>query len=42
MAAVLIRLIAAIAGPLTDDAELRDGLVTLIDAHAPVASGDTA
>jgi len=34
--------IAAIAGPLTDDAELRDGLVTLIDAHAPVASDDTA
>jgi nitric oxide reductase NorQ protein len=28
---------AAIAGPLTDDAELRDGLVTMIDAHAPAA-----
>jgi nitric oxide reductase NorQ protein len=28
--------IAAIAGPLTDDAELRDGLVTMIDAYAPV------
>jgi len=27
--------IAAIAGPLTDDAELRDGLITMIDAHAP-------
>jgi nitric oxide reductase NorQ protein len=27
--------IAAIAGPLTDDAELRDGLVTMIEAHAP-------
>jgi nitric oxide reductase NorQ protein len=29
--------IAAIAGPLTDDAELRDGLITMIEAHAPVA-----
>jgi nitric oxide reductase NorQ protein len=29
--------IAAIAGPLTDDLELRDGLITMIDAHAPVA-----
>jgi nitric oxide reductase NorQ protein len=29
--------IAAIAGPLTDDVELRDGLITMIDAHAPVA-----
>jgi nitric oxide reductase NorQ protein len=28
--------LAAIAGPLTDDVELREGLVTLIDAHAPV------
>jgi len=27
--------IAAIAGPLTDDAELRDGLITMIDANAP-------
>jgi nitric oxide reductase NorQ protein len=27
--------IAAIAGPLTDDLELRDGLITMIDAHAP-------
>jgi nitric oxide reductase NorQ protein len=33
--------IAAIAGPLTDDVELRAGLVTMIDAHAPVAAGDT-
>ena len=31
--------IAAIVGPLTDDAEVRDGLVTLIDAYAPVESG---
>jgi nitric oxide reductase NorQ protein len=31
--------IAAIVGPLTDDAEVRDGLVTLIDAYAPVDSG---
>jgi nitric oxide reductase NorQ protein len=31
--------IAAIAGPLTDDLELRDGLVTMIDAHAPPISG---
>ena len=30
--------VAAIAGPLTDDLELRDGLATLIDAHAPVSS----
>jgi nitric oxide reductase NorQ protein len=29
--------VAAIAGPLTDDLELRDGLITMIDAHAPVA-----
>ena len=29
--------IAAIAGPLTDDAELRDGLITMIEAHAPAA-----
>jgi nitric oxide reductase NorQ protein len=29
--------IAAIAGPLTDDVELRDGLITMIEAHAPVA-----
>lgn len=29
--------IAAIAGPLTDDIELRDGLITMIEAHAPVA-----
>jgi len=29
--------IAAIAGPLTDDAELRAGLITMIDAHSPVA-----
>lgn len=28
--------IAAIAGPLTDDRQLRDGLITLIEAHAPV------
>jgi nitric oxide reductase NorQ protein len=28
--------IAAVAGPLTDDAELRAGLITMIDAHAPV------
>jgi nitric oxide reductase NorQ protein len=27
--------IAAVAGPLTDDAELRQGLITMIDAHAP-------
>jgi nitric oxide reductase NorQ protein len=27
---------AAIAGPLTDDAELRAGLVTMIDAHAQI------
>jgi nitric oxide reductase NorQ protein len=27
--------IAAIAGPLTDDVGLRDGLITLIDAHTP-------
>ncbi|BBY25097.1 CbbQ/NirQ/NorQ/GpvN family protein [Mycobacterium stomatepiae] len=27
--------ISAIAGPLTDDIQLRNGLVTLIDAHAP-------
>ena len=26
--------IAAIAGPLTDDLELRDGLISMIDAHA--------
>jgi nitric oxide reductase NorQ protein len=32
--------IAAIAGPLTDDVELRAGLVTMIDAHAPVAASD--
>jgi nitric oxide reductase NorQ protein len=30
--------VAAIAGPLTDDVELRDGLITMIDAHAPVAA----
>jgi nitric oxide reductase NorQ protein len=30
--------IAAIAGPLTDDAELRAGLITMIDAHAGDAS----
>jgi nitric oxide reductase NorQ protein len=33
--------IAAIAGPLTDDLELRAGLVTMIDAHAPVAAAET-
>jgi nitric oxide reductase NorQ protein len=27
---------AAIAGPLTDDLELREGLITMIDAHAPL------
>ena len=27
--------IAAVAGPLTDDRELRDGLITLIEAHTP-------
>jgi nitric oxide reductase NorQ protein len=30
--------ISAIAGPLTDDSELRAGLVTIIDAHAPLAA----
>jgi nitric oxide reductase NorQ protein len=30
---------AAIAGPLTDDAELRNGLITMIDAYDPAASG---
>lgn len=30
--------IAAIAGPLTDDLQLRDGLVTVIEAHMPVGS----
>jgi nitric oxide reductase NorQ protein len=30
--------VAAIAGPLTDDVELRAGLITMIDAHAPVAT----
>jgi nitric oxide reductase NorQ protein len=30
---------AAIAGPLTDDAELRSGLLAIIDAHAPVSHG---
>jgi nitric oxide reductase NorQ protein len=30
--------VAAIAGPLTDDAELREGLITMIDAHAPAAT----
>jgi nitric oxide reductase NorQ protein len=30
--------LAAIAGPLTDDPELRAGLITMIDAHAPVAA----
>jgi nitric oxide reductase NorQ protein len=34
--------VAAIAGPLTDDLELRDGLITLIDAHAPISSGERA
>jgi nitric oxide reductase NorQ protein len=34
--------IAAIAGPLTDDVELRDGLITMIDAHAPVAVQDAS
>jgi nitric oxide reductase NorQ protein len=34
--------VAAIAGPLTDDLELRDGLVTMIDAHAPLASSEAA
>jgi nitric oxide reductase NorQ protein len=34
--------VAAIAGPLTDDLELRDGLVTLIQAHAPVSPQATA
>jgi nitric oxide reductase NorQ protein len=33
--------VAAIAGPLTDDAELRDGLVTMIDAHAPFAVSES-
>jgi nitric oxide reductase NorQ protein len=33
--------IAAIAGPLTDDAELRDGLITMIDAHAPLAVSES-
>jgi nitric oxide reductase NorQ protein len=28
--------VAAVAGPLTDDLELRDGLITMIEAHAPV------
>jgi nitric oxide reductase NorQ protein len=28
--------VAAIAGPLTDDVELRQGLIALIDAHAPM------
>jgi nitric oxide reductase NorQ protein len=32
--------VAAIAGPLTDDAELRQGLITMIDAHDPVAVSD--
>jgi nitric oxide reductase NorQ protein len=32
--------VAAIAGPLTDDLELRDGLITMIEAHAPVAVGE--
>ena len=31
--------LAAIAGPLTDDPELREGLTTLIDAHAPLQPG---
>lgn len=30
--------IAAIAGPLTDDVQLRDGLVTLIEAHTPIGT----
>jgi nitric oxide reductase NorQ protein len=30
--------IAAVAGPLTDDTELRNGLITMIDAHAPDAT----
>lgn len=29
---------AAIAGPLTDDAELRAGLAAMIDAYLPVSS----
>jgi nitric oxide reductase NorQ protein len=28
--------VAAVAGPLTDDLELRDGLITMIEAHAPL------
>ncbi len=34
--------IAAIAGPLTDDAELRDGLITMIDSYASSESGPAA
>jgi nitric oxide reductase NorQ protein len=32
--------VAAIAGPLTDDADLRRGLITLIDAHAALEAGE--
>jgi nitric oxide reductase NorQ protein len=32
--------VAAVAGPLTDDLELRDGLIAMIEAHAPVGAGE--
>jgi nitric oxide reductase NorQ protein len=31
---------AAVAGPLTDDLQLRDGLVALISAHAPLLASE--
>lgn len=34
--------IAAIAGPLTDDAELQAGLITMIDAHAPLTAASSS
>jgi hypothetical protein len=34
--------VAAVAGPLTDDLELRDGLIAMIEAHAPSLRTDQA